>query len=77
MGFPDKVLMRQHDMRILRIVHSFSFTRFLSQRVFPSKVLTRHVLDEWTSKGECYGNIVDVLITKKEKRLMRKLLPSN
>jgi len=27
---------------------------FLSQRVFPSKVLTRHILYQWTLKGECY-----------------------
>ena len=36
-------------------MYSFSFTRFLSQRVFSSKVLMRHiVLYQWTLKGECY-----------------------
>src|ERR1044072_5950364 len=33
------------------MLYSFSFTRFLSHRVFPSKVLTRHILKGWSSRG--------------------------
>ena len=42
----------------------FSFTRFLSQWVFPSKVFNEAQKNLWTSKGECYKIMksVDVLI---------------
>jgi len=33
------------------MMYSFSFTRFLSQRVFPSKVLTRHILLSMDTQG--------------------------
>src|ERR1044072_7853740 len=43
--------MRQCIMIDYRMLYSFSFTRFLSHRIFPSKVLTRHILKEWSSRG--------------------------
>src|ERR1044072_4182342 len=43
--------MRQCIMIDYRMLYSFSFTRFLSHRVFPIKVLTRHILKEWSSRG--------------------------
>jgi len=36
---------------LYRMMYSFSFTRFLSQRVFPSKVLTRHILLSMDTQG--------------------------
>lgn len=36
----------------------FSFIRFLSHRVFPNKVLTRHIIYQWASKGECYEYLI-------------------
>ena len=36
---------------LYRMMYYFSFTRFLSQRVFPSKVLTRHILLSMDTQG--------------------------
>jgi len=36
---------------LYRMMYSFSFTRFLFQRVFPSKVLTRHILLSMDTQG--------------------------
>src|ERR1044072_1095557 len=43
--------MRQCIMIDYRMLYSFSFTRFLSHWVFPSKVLMRHILKGWSSRG--------------------------
>ena len=52
LGFPGKVF---NEATLIIIVYSFSFTEFLSQWVFLSKVLMRHNnIYLWTSKGECY-----------------------
>ena len=51
LGFPGKVF---NEATLIIIVYSFSFTEFLSQWVFLSKVLMRHNNMLWTSKGECY-----------------------
>ena len=40
--FPARFLMRQHPRAYKGVMYSFSFTRFLSQWVLSSKVLTRH-----------------------------------
>jgi len=48
----------RHLNDLYRMMYSFSFTRFLSQRVFPSKVLMRHILYQWTPEGECYELMV-------------------
>jgi len=44
----------EHYIKELRMMYSFSFTGFLSQRIFPSKVLTWHVLWSIYIQGECY-----------------------
>ena len=36
---------------LYRMMYSFSFTRFWSQRVFPNKVLTRHILLSMDTQG--------------------------
>ena len=46
MGFPGKVF---NEATLIIIVYSFSFTEFLSQWVFLSKVLMRH-------NNICYGH---------------------
>ena len=48
----------RHLNDLYRMMYSFSFTRFSSQRVFPSKVLMRHILYQWTPEGECYELMV-------------------
>ena len=54
LGFPGKVF---NEATLIIIVYSFSFTEFISQWVFLSKVLMRHNnICLWTSKGECYEN---------------------
>ena len=55
--FPTgRFLMRQQIVHIKRYVHSFSFTRIFSYRVFPSKVLTRHII-----YGNPRGSIINPL----------------
>ena len=43
-------------VRIKRYVYSFSFTRIFSHRVFPSKVLTRHII-----YGHPRGSVINLL----------------
>ena len=54
--FLARFLMRQQMVRIKRYVYSFSFTRIFSHRVFPSKVLTRHII-----YGHPRGSVINTL----------------
>ena len=54
--FLARFLMRQQMVRIKRYVYSFSFTRIFSHRVFPSKVLTRHII-----YGHPRGSVINPL----------------
>ena len=54
--FLARFLMRQQMVRIKRYVYSFSFTRIFSHGVFPSKVLTRHII-----YGHPRGSVINPL----------------
>ena len=54
--FLARFLMRQQMVRIKRYVYSFSFTRIFSHRVFPSRVLTRHII-----YGHPRGSVINSL----------------
>jgi len=54
----NKICDEQYCIKEYIMVYSFSFISFLSQRVFPCKVLTRHILLSMDTQGECYELMV-------------------
>ena len=56
LGFPGKVFNEATNGAYQRYVYSFSFTRIFSHRVFPSKVLTRHII-----YGHPRGSVINSL----------------
>jgi hypothetical protein len=57
LGFPGKVFNEAACHAYRNTVYSFSFTGFLSHRVFPSKVLTRHIYID----GHPRGSVINLL----------------